>query len=194
MLRLSCEQVRTELSAFYDVADLFLCASAHEGFCVPVIEAFYKRVPVLAYASTAVPATMDGGGVLYDTTDPVEIARLIEAVLDDPATEEAVLRSQDAALDRLLKKDFAGTLLSFVDRVAALAPRPAPDVAWDFWSQFDQFERLEELRQFRPALFQALPDPRPAARGSRSGSIRPGDGEEHTPIGGRRTADGGRRP
>ena len=55
-----------ELSALYDVADLFLCASEHEGFCVPIIEAFYKRVPVLAYAATAVPATMDGGGVLYD--------------------------------------------------------------------------------------------------------------------------------
>jgi hypothetical protein len=30
-------------------------------------------------------------------------------------------------------------------------------VAWDFWAQFDQFERLEELRQFRPAIFRALP-------------------------------------
>ena len=55
-----------ELTALYDVADLFLCASEHEGFCVPLVESFYKRVPVLAFASTAVPATMDGGGVLYD--------------------------------------------------------------------------------------------------------------------------------
>ena len=61
-----------ELTALYDAADLFLCASEHEGFCVPIIEAFYKRVPVLAYASTAVPATMDGGGILYDTHDPFE--------------------------------------------------------------------------------------------------------------------------
>ena len=38
---------------------------------MPIIEAFYKRVPVLAYAATAVPATMDGGGVLYDTEDPL---------------------------------------------------------------------------------------------------------------------------
>ena len=89
---------------------------------MPIIEAFYKGVPVLAYASTAVPATMDGGGVLYDTTDPFEIARLMEAVLDDPALEEAVLQSQDAALARLLARDFAGTLLRFVDEVIA---RPA---------------------------------------------------------------------
>jgi glycosyltransferase involved in cell wall biosynthesis len=146
-----------ELAALYGVADLFLCASAHEGFCVPIIEAFHTRVPVLAYASTAVPATMDGGGVLYDTTDPFEIARLMEAVLDDPDLEDAVLRSQDAALERLLHKDFAATLLRFVDQVKAGPPRDAPEVAWDFWAQFEQFERLEELRQFRPAVFQALP-------------------------------------
>jgi len=148
-----------ELTALYDVADLFLCASAHEGFCVPIIEAFHKRVPVLAYAATAVPATMDGGGVLYETTDATEIARLMEAVLDDPAVADVVVQSQDAALDRLLAKDFAGTLLRFVEDVVAGPPRPAPDVAWDFWKQFQQFERFEELRQFRPALFQALPPP-----------------------------------
>jgi hypothetical protein len=143
------------------VADLFLCASEHEGFCVPLIESFYKRVPVLAFAATAVPATMDGGGVLYTTKDPFEIARLMAAVLDDPDLESTILASQDAALARLLKKDFGGTLLRFVDRLRALGPREAPEVPWDFWPQFHQAERLEELRQFRPALYRALPeDPR----------------------------------
>lgn len=148
-----------ELSALYDVADLLLCASEHEGFCVPLIEAFHKRVPVLAYAATAVPATMDGGGVLYDTKDPLHIARIMSALLDDPALEEAVVSSQDAALARLQRSDFAGTLVRYVDQVSAMPPRPAPEVAWDFWAQFDQFERLEELRQFRPALYRALPPP-----------------------------------
>ena len=146
-----------ELTALYDVADLFLCASEHEGFCVPLIESFYKQVPVLAYAATAVPATMDGGGVLYDTKDPFEIARLMAAVLDDAELEDAVIATQDAALDRLLAKDFGGTLLRFVDRIRATAPRPAPEVPYDFWGMFDQAERLEELRQFRPAIYRALP-------------------------------------
>jgi glycosyltransferase involved in cell wall biosynthesis len=145
-----------ELTAFYDIADLFLCASEHEGFCVPLIESFYKRVPVLAFAATAVPATMDGGGVLYSTKDPVDVARLMAAVLDDEVIEATIIASQDAALARLQRKDFAGTLLGFVDQVRAVAPRPAPQVTWDFWSQFDQADRLEELRQFRPAAFKAL--------------------------------------
>lgn len=146
-----------QLSALYDVADLFLCASEHEGFCVPILEAFHKRVPVLAFAAAAVPATMDGGGVLYHTKDPIEVARLMEAVVDDPRIEQAVVESQDAALARFHARDFAGTLLRHLDAVLQRPPRPAPEVTWDFWRQFDQFERFEELRQFRPALFQALP-------------------------------------
>jgi glycosyltransferase involved in cell wall biosynthesis len=160
-----------ELTALYDVADLFLCASEHEGFCVPLIESFYKRVPVLAYAATAVPATMDGGGVLYDSKDPFEVARLMAAILDDLDLEDAIVASQDAALERLLHKDFAGTLLRFVDGIRSTPARPAPEVPYDFWGMFDQADRLEELRQFRPAIFRALPNPpiddAPAARTSR---------------------------
>ena len=40
-----------ELTAYYEVADLFLCASAHEGFCVPIVESFYKQIPVVAYGA-----------------------------------------------------------------------------------------------------------------------------------------------
>jgi L-malate glycosyltransferase len=43
-----------ELAAYYKNADLFLCMSEHEGFCVPLIEAMYFGVPVLAFDSSAV--------------------------------------------------------------------------------------------------------------------------------------------
>ena len=161
-----------ELTALYELADLFLCASEHEGFCVPLIEAFYKGVPVLAYAATAVPATMDGGGVLFDTKDPLHVARVMEAIIDDPAIADAVLASQDAALDRLLARDFGATLLRFIDEVSARPPQPAPEVPWDFWAQFRQFERLEELRQFRPALYRALPPP-PTPEPAPTGRVEP---------------------
>jgi len=161
-----------ELTALYDVADVFLCASEHEGFCVPIVEAFFKRIPVLAYAATAVPATMDGGGVLYESKDPHHIARLIDAVVGDRRIEDMVLGSQDAALERLRRRDFGGTLRRFVEETLRLPPREAPAVAWDFWQQFEQFERLEELRQFRPALYRALPDtPANALPHSPDGSI-----------------------
>jgi hypothetical protein len=81
----------------------------------------------------------------------------MSAILDAVEIEDAILDSQAAALTRLRAKDFAGTLLRFVDEIGATPPRPAPDVPYDFWPMFDQAERLEELRQFRPAIYRALP-------------------------------------
>ena len=146
-----------ELTACYDVADLFLSASEHEGFCVPLVEAFLKRIPVVAYAAAAVPGTMDGAGVLYETKDPRHVASLMDTVLSNPALEREIIRGQDAALDRLLGQDFAGLLLDVVDRVIRAPRRPHPEVRWDFWQRFAEWERLEELRLYRPSAYKALP-------------------------------------
>ncbi|MFB3855400.1 MAG: glycosyltransferase family 4 protein [Vicinamibacterales bacterium] len=146
-----------ELAACYDVADVFVCASEHEGFCVPLVEAFHERVPVVAYAAAAVPATMDGAGILYENKDPAHVAALVDAVVSNRALREAVVASQDAALARLLARDFGRTLLGYVEKVLASPPMPH-EVAPDFWRQFETAERLEELRMYRPAIYKALPE------------------------------------
>lgn len=154
-----------ELAACYDVADVFLCASEHEGFCVPLIEAFERRVPVVAYAATAVPATLDGAGVLFDTKDPWHVALLLDAVIADRDLQERIVAAQDAALGRLLRRDFGGMLLGFVEQ-ALSAPAPPPAAVTDhFWPQFELAEHLEELRVYRPAAYHALP-PEPRGAGS----------------------------
>ena len=43
-----------ELLAYYAAADLFLCLSEHEGFCVPLLEAMVFGLPVVAYDAGAV--------------------------------------------------------------------------------------------------------------------------------------------
>jgi L-malate glycosyltransferase len=147
-----------ELVAYYEIADLFLCASEHEGFCVPLVEAFYKQVPVLAYAATAVPGTMDGAGVLFDRKDPLHVAALMDAILSNPGLQDAIVGGQLAAVRRLQAKDFAGTLLGFVDRILGSRRAARPQVAADFWEQFDQEEALEEIRKYRPSAFKAMPE------------------------------------
>jgi len=147
-----------ELVAFYEIADLFLCASEHEGFCVPIVEAFYKEVPVLAYAATAVPSTMDGAGVLFEDRDPEHVATLMDALVSDAALRDAIVDGQLAAVERLRSRDFAGTLLGFVDRILSRPRAPKPHVLFDFWHQFDAAEELEELRLYRPSVYRALPE------------------------------------
>jgi len=148
-----------ELVAMYEVADLFLCASEHEGFCVPLVEAFYMYVPVLAFAATAVPATMDGAGVLYYEKEPLHVAALMDAIVSNADLQDAIVQGQLDAVRRLQAKDFGGTLLSFVNRILE-GPRAArPRVTFDFWHQFDAAQQLEELRLYRPAIYRALPEP-----------------------------------
>jgi glycosyltransferase involved in cell wall biosynthesis len=161
-----------ELTAYYEVADVFLCASEHEGFCVPLMEAFHMGVPVVAYAATAVPATMDGGGILYHRKDPVEIGGLVDAVIGDAALRERVTRSQDAALERLRARDFGGLLLGYVERALHGPRRSTAPVTFDFWDQVRQAEQLEELRLYRPAIYQALPE----EQGPGTGDRGPGKG------------------
>jgi glycosyltransferase involved in cell wall biosynthesis len=150
-----------ELTACYDVADAFLCASEHEGFCVPLMEAFHKGIPVLAYAATAVPETLGGAGVLYDTKNPWYVAALLDEVLSHPDVGDAIVEGQDRVLGRLVERDFAGTLVGFVERALAAPPAPPARVTPDFWDQFDLVDVLEELRMTRPAAFQALPEEEP---------------------------------
>lgn len=146
-----------ELTALYDVADVFLSASEHEGFCVPLMEAFYKRVPVIARAAAAVPDTMDGGGLLYTTTNPVEVAGLVDAVVTDELLETRLLRAQDSALARLRTTDFAGQTLAHVESVLSMPARTAVAVAPDFWRQVQLADELDVIRDTRPSAFQALP-------------------------------------
>jgi len=112
---------------------------------------------VIARAAAAVPATMDGGGILYDTDDPLEVAGLIDAVMSDASLEDRVLRSQDAALSRMLARDFDGVLGGFVRQALAAPPRPRPAVDPDFWRQFTLADELEAIRESRPSAFHALP-------------------------------------
>jgi hypothetical protein len=126
---------------------------------VPLIEAFYKQVPVLAYAATAVPATMDGAGVLYDWKDPAYVAALMDGILSDVDVQEAIVAGQLEAVRRLQAKDFEGTLLGFVDEILSSPRRGRAHVVFDFWHQFDAHEELQEIRMYRPSAFAALPEP-----------------------------------
>jgi hypothetical protein len=100
---------------------------------------------------------MDGAGVLYEDKDPVHVAALMNAILDDPSLQQTIVDGQLAAVERLRSKDFAGTLLGFVDRILESPRAPKPAVTYDFWDQFDAAQHLEELRMYRPAIYKALP-------------------------------------
>lgn len=87
-----------EILAYYKLADLFLCMSEHEGFCVPLVEAMYFNTPIVAYDSSAVGETLGGSGFLLDRKDPVETAMVMDRILKTPELKEKILENQKARL------------------------------------------------------------------------------------------------
>jgi L-malate glycosyltransferase len=73
----------TELAAWYADADVFVCLSEHEGFCIPLLEAMGSGTPIVAYAAGAVPETLDGAGILLDSKRPSRVAAAVDRVRRD---------------------------------------------------------------------------------------------------------------
>jgi L-malate glycosyltransferase len=105
-----------ELLAEYDNADVFVSASDHEGFCVPLIEAMHRRVPVVAFAATAVPETVGTGGLLVDDKSPVALACAVERVLGDHVLSDALIAAGVARV-----RDYAADVVAQVHLDALLA-------------------------------------------------------------------------
>ncbi|HYU41233.1 MAG TPA: glycosyltransferase, partial [Vicinamibacteria bacterium] len=115
-----------ELRAAYASADLFLCLSEHEGFCVPLLEAMAFEVPVVAFEAGAVRETLHGGGVLLRDKEPSEVATLVHRILTDDALREQVLETQARAMAKVRATDFGALLL---DRLRAVLQPGAPSGA-----------------------------------------------------------------
>jgi glycosyltransferase involved in cell wall biosynthesis len=66
------------LKSYYLLADALLMTSEHEGFCVPLVEAMAMKVPIIGYASTAIPETADETALIWDERDPYLMAQSID--------------------------------------------------------------------------------------------------------------------
>ncbi|MDH6102764.1 glycosyltransferase family 4 protein [Umezakia ovalisporum] len=99
-----------QLLAFYRTAHLFWSMSEHEGFCVPLVEAMWFDIPILAYASTAVPETLAEGGILFTTKeDLIAVAALAKILVGDGGLRAKVINAQrrrinDFSLDNVHQK------------------------------------------------------------------------------------------
>ncbi len=91
------------LAAHYRRADVFVTLSEHEGFCVPVVEAMFFDLPVVALAETALPETLGSAGLLVEReADAADVAALIFLLRTDHELATKVLEAQ-----RTRRADFA---------------------------------------------------------------------------------------
>lgn len=108
-----------QLVEHYRRADAFLCLSEHEGFCVPLLEAFHFGVPVVARDAGAIAEVLGDAGVLVDPTDTLQtIAEVLRIVTEDDELR-AELRSRGER--RLEAYDYERTAERLRGRLMAVA-------------------------------------------------------------------------
>lgn len=69
--------------ALYRGARLLVFPSLFEGWGLPITEAMSLGVPIAAARSTCIPEQLGEAGVLFDPTDPVDMARAVRALWED---------------------------------------------------------------------------------------------------------------
>ena len=110
--------------AYYQLANVFVCMSEHEGFCVPLLEAMYFGIPIVAYKSTAVPETLGNGGILLEDKNPKLAAAAINRLVRDDKLREMIHTRQQMNLDRFrydnVKTVFLGYLNQFLEKEKVL--------------------------------------------------------------------------
>jgi glycosyltransferase involved in cell wall biosynthesis len=104
----------------YRAAHAFLCLSEHEGFCIPLLEAFHFGVPVVARAVGGVPEVAGDAALLLERSDDLAVvAEALHLAVAD-ARLRAELRRRGEA--RLAQYAFERTAARLHDALAGVAP------------------------------------------------------------------------
>lgn len=106
-----------EILAYYRIADVFLCMSEHEGFCVPLVESMHFGVPIVAYNTTAIPYTLGGSGVLLETAEPIAAAEAIARIIDDKNYRNDIVAKQYERVQDFSHEDTAAKLKEILQRI-----------------------------------------------------------------------------
>lgn len=102
--------------AYYSVADVFLCMSEHEGFCVPLLEAMSFDLPVLAYDCAAVPGTLGGAGELFAEKDYDDVAKRIDRIVTNQEYRTALIDGQRKRLNDFVYENVRQEILDCVKK------------------------------------------------------------------------------
>lgn len=107
-----------EILAYYRIADVFLCMSEHEGFCIPLVEAMYFKIPIVAYTCPGVKETLGYAGLKQEKKDCKVAAEMIHMLMQKEELRKSVVEEQNRRLNDFAyektKEKFIGYLKGFM--------------------------------------------------------------------------------
>lgn len=106
------------LARAYAEADVFVCLSDHEGYCVPIVEAMAASLPIVAFASSAVTETVGRAGLVLDEKPSSLVAEAVVAAASDPRLAARMAAGRAERLSSLGAEAVAERVRSFVGSLA----------------------------------------------------------------------------
>lgn len=108
-----------DLHTFWQAADVFLSMSEHEGFLVPILEAAYYQVPIIAYGSGAIEETLCQGGILLRDKDYELAAALIHRVVHGRQFGKSIVDGQQRILQTFAYEKTAARFERYIEDLIA---------------------------------------------------------------------------
>lgn len=121
-------QTTERVREILDAADLFICTSHDEGLGLPLLEAQYAGMPVVAPDAPVFREVLGASGTFISPSDPVAAAANIAGALSGPdwRANQVALAAQNLRRWNTLAESDRGAV---IDLIAGLAGRPGPAVA-----------------------------------------------------------------
>lgn len=114
-------QAADRVHQLLDAADLFICTSHDEGLGLPLLEAQYAGVPIVAPDAAIFREVLGESGIYIDANDPASAAARISAVLsnEDWRARYVALAARNLARWNDLARSDRETVVSLIARLAA---------------------------------------------------------------------------
>ena len=106
-----------QLNNLYRESDFYLTLSEHEGFCLPILEAFYFGLPVLALLAGGVPQTMGGAGLLVSDDRVAFLAELLDYVLKNPVLTDKIISGQKKVLEKFSRERVTALMKEYLAKI-----------------------------------------------------------------------------
>jgi glycosyltransferase involved in cell wall biosynthesis len=107
-----------QLAARYREAHVFASLSEHEGFCIPLLEAFDHGVPVVARPSGGVAEVAGDAALLAGDRDPAVLAELIALAVEDASLRDELVRRGRARVEAYAPGETAAKMRSALESLA----------------------------------------------------------------------------
>jgi hypothetical protein len=105
------------VAPYFRLADVYVTASLHEGFGVPLIEAMATGLPVVASRSGAMPWVLNDAGLVCDPGDANDLTDKVLAVLTDDSLRQTLVARGFERVRAFSVEQYDAKLAEILDQV-----------------------------------------------------------------------------